>query len=65
MNVRPEAKNLITIHAALSGQSIEAIINQYAGQQFSGFKTALTDVAVAHLAPITTRMRDLLAAMQF
>ncbi|HYH39753.1 MAG TPA: tryptophan--tRNA ligase [Azospirillum sp.] len=58
---RPEADNLVTIYAALSGETREQAIQRFAGAQFSQFKTALLDAAVAHLAPITQRMNELLA----
>ena len=58
---RPEAENLLAIHAALSNQTLDASIAQFAGQQFSGFKTALADLTVAKLAPINNEMRRLLA----
>ena len=37
------------------------MIAQFAGQQFSGFKTALADLTVARLEPIAKEMRRLLA----
>jgi tryptophanyl-tRNA synthetase len=37
------------------------VIAQFAGQQFSAFKTALADLTVAKLEPINRKMRDLLA----
>jgi tryptophanyl-tRNA synthetase len=58
---RPEAENLLSIHAALSDQSLEASIAQFAGQQFSGFKQTLADLTVAKLEPINREMRRLLA----
>jgi len=58
---RAEAKNLMTIYAALSGETMDDIFAQYGGKTFGDFKSALTDVAVAHLAPITSRMNDLLS----
>jgi tryptophanyl-tRNA synthetase len=58
---RPEAENLLSIHAALSDQSLEASIAQFAGQQFSGFKQTLADLTVAKLEPINRQMRRLLA----
>jgi tryptophanyl-tRNA synthetase len=57
---RPEAYNLVTIYAALSDQTKEAVIQQFAGKQFSEFKPALVDLAVAKLGPITSRMRALM-----
>lgn len=58
---RPEADNLVTIYAALAGQTREQVVQQFAGAQFSGFKAALVDLSVAQLAPMTTRMKELLA----
>ena len=58
---RPEADNLVTIYAALSAQSRSEVIARYAGAQFSAFKKDLVDLAVTKLAPMTTRMNELLA----
>ncbi|MBS9719148.1 tryptophan--tRNA ligase [Tianweitania sp. BSSL-BM11] len=58
---RPEADNLIGIYAALSDKSREAVIAEYAGQQFSTFKPALVDLAVEKLAPIASEMRRIQA----
>ena len=58
---RPEAENLLNIYAALADQNRDAVITQFAGQQFSGFKTALADLTVAKLSPIAGEMRRLLA----
>ncbi len=58
---RPEADNLIGIYAALSGQTREAVIAEFGGQQFSAFKPALADLAVEKLAPIASEMRRIQA----
>lgn len=57
---RAEARNLVTLYAALADMSIDDVLAQFGGQEFSVFKPAFVDVAVAHLAPITQRMNDLL-----
>jgi tryptophanyl-tRNA synthetase len=57
---RPEAKNLMTIYAALAGQDMDKVFNDFGGQSFADFKRAMIDAAVAHLEPITNRMNDLL-----
>lgn len=57
---RPEASNLVQIYAALEGSSLQTVVDQYARANFSSFKSALADLAVAKLAPISTRMRELL-----
>ena len=58
---RPEAENLLNIYAALAEQDRDAVIAQFAGQQFSGFKNALADLTVSKLEPINKEMRRLLA----
>ena len=55
---RPEAANLLTIYAALSGITLEAAIAQFAGKQFSQFKPALAELAVESLSPMTKRMNE-------
>lgn len=61
MEERPEAKNLIAIYAALSDQTREDVIKHYGGGPFSAFKTALADLCVEKLAPISQRVNALLA----
>ncbi|MCC6887383.1 MAG: tryptophan--tRNA ligase [Hyphomicrobiales bacterium] len=58
---RPEADNLVGIYAALAGISKTAALAQFAGAQFSVFKSALTDLLVEKLSPITAEMRRLVA----
>ena len=58
---RPEARNLINIYAALSNRTPEQTLAEFAGQQFGQFKPALADLAVAHLAPISSEMARLMA----
>jgi tryptophanyl-tRNA synthetase len=58
---RPEARNLVNIFAALSGRDRDAVVAEFAGRPFSDFKPALADLTVAHLAPVTARIKDLLA----
>jgi tryptophanyl-tRNA synthetase len=58
---RPEAENLVAIYAGLSDSTVDAVLAQHGGQQFSAFKTALADLAVAKLTPIASEMRRLLA----
>ena len=56
---RPEAYNLLGIYAALSEKSVEAVLEEFAGAQFSRFKAALTELALAVLGPIGAEMRRL------
>jgi tryptophanyl-tRNA synthetase len=59
---RPEADNLVGIYAALTDKSKAQILGEFGGQQFSTFKPALADLAVAVLSPINAEMRRLMAA---
>jgi tryptophanyl-tRNA synthetase len=56
---RPEADNLVGIYAALAGQTADQVLRDYGGGQFSVFKNALADLAVAKLGPIGGDMKRL------
>ncbi|MEO1152293.1 MAG: tryptophan--tRNA ligase [Pseudomonadota bacterium] len=57
---RPEARNLVNLYAALSNTSREAVITEFAGQQFGAFKPKLAELAVAQIAPISAEMTRLM-----
>ncbi|HRO14698.1 MAG TPA: tryptophan--tRNA ligase [Paracoccus sp. (in: a-proteobacteria)] len=57
---RPEARNLVNIFAALSGETPDAICARFEGKGFGEFKPALAEVAVAALSPVTARMNELM-----
>jgi tryptophanyl-tRNA synthetase len=56
---RPEADNLVGIYAALQGVSKAQVLGEFGGGQFSTFKSALVDLAVAKLGPIGAEMKRL------
>ena len=56
---RPEAENLVGIFAALNGGTVQDVLTQFGGGQFSGLKNALADLAVEKLAPIATETKRL------
>ena len=58
---RPEAANLVTLYAALSGESRSAVCARFAGQGFGAFKPALADLAIACIGPIRGRFAALIA----
>jgi tryptophanyl-tRNA synthetase len=58
---RPEADNLVGIYAALSGKTKQAVLQEFGGGQFSGFKNALVDLCVAKLSPIAGEMKRLVS----
>jgi tryptophanyl-tRNA synthetase len=56
---RPEADNLVGIFAALDNKTKADVLRDFGGAQFSGFKSALVDLAVAKLGPIGAEMKKL------
>ena len=58
---RPEAENLVGIFAALSGRSVEAVLAEFGGRQFSTFKKALAEVATTTLGRIGSEVKRLMA----
>lgn len=60
LKARPEADNLVGIYAALSDTTKQAVLTEYGGGQFSTFKMALVDLAVAKLGPIGGEMQRLM-----
>ena len=56
---RPEAKNLIGIYAAVTGETVEAVLGRFAGQGFGAFKPVLADALIGLIAPIRKRLEDL------
>ena len=57
---RPEAKNLVTIYAALANMSMADVLAQHQGQGFGPFKQALTEVVVGAIAPIAQETQRLM-----
>ena len=49
---RAEAKNLVTIYAALAGVTQDAVCQEFEGALFSAFKPRLSDLLVATITPI-------------
>ncbi|MEQ1510672.1 MAG: tryptophan--tRNA ligase [Sphingopyxis sp.] len=56
---RAEASNLVTIYAALAGETRDAVCARFANQGFGAFKSALADLAIARLAPMRERFVEL------
>ena len=55
---RPEAKNLVGIYAAVTGETIEQVLALFAGQGFGAFKPALGDAVIALLTPLRARLEE-------
>jgi tryptophanyl-tRNA synthetase len=57
LETRPEADNLVGIYAALAGSTRAEVLRDFGGGQFSTFKGALADLAVAKLGSIGAEMK--------
>jgi tryptophanyl-tRNA synthetase len=57
---RPEARNLVNIYAALSEQTVDAVLSDVGGKPFSEFKPMLSELAVDKLSPISGEMARLM-----
>ncbi len=57
---KPGVSNLLVIYAALSGQQIASIEDEYAGRGYGDFKKGLAEVVVAEFEPVRARALDLL-----
>jgi tryptophanyl-tRNA synthetase len=55
---RPEARNLVGIYSAVTGDSVEQVLARFAGQGFGTFKPALADAVIALLTPLRTRLDE-------
>jgi len=55
---RPEAKNLVGIYGAVTGESVEEVLGRFAGQGFGAFKPALAEVLVGLLEPLRGRLDE-------
>ena len=59
--LRPEARNLVGIYAALTGTTPSAVLTEHGGKGFGAFKPLLADLLVSVLAPIARETDRLLA----
>ena len=57
---RPEVLNLITIFAGLNNFSIDRVMQNYSGKEFSIFKKDLADLVVEKIAPISQEIKKLM-----
>ena len=62
---RPEALNLVVLYGALAERSREDVLAEFGGRDFSAFKPALADLAVARLAPVAAEMRRISADVAY
>jgi tryptophanyl-tRNA synthetase len=53
---RAEARNLVSIYAALGDDSVESVLREIGGKQFSEFKPMLVERATEVMSPISSEM---------
>ena len=58
---KPGISNLLTIHSALSGKSIAELENEFSGKGYGDFKSAVAEVVISSLEPITKRTNELMS----
>jgi tryptophanyl-tRNA synthetase len=57
---QPGISNLLTIYSALSGETVEALVDKYAGRGYGDLKGDLADVVVDFVTPFRNRTLELL-----
>ena len=57
---KPEALNLLTIFSELTDNSLEKIISEMAGKEYSFLKTKLTEALISEITPIGKEIEKLL-----
>ena len=58
--LKPGISNLLTIHSALSGQSVSDLENEFSGKGYGDFKASVAEVVIAKLEPIGKRTKELM-----
>jgi len=56
---KPAVTNLLDIYRAISGESLEALVERYEGRGYAELKADLGEVVVEELAPVQARIREL------
>jgi tryptophanyl-tRNA synthetase len=60
-DAKPGVSNLLTILAAVTDRSVDAVAEDLAGQGYGALKVATADAVVAFAEPFAKRTNDLLA----
>ena len=58
---KPGVSNLLGIHSAISGQSVEALVAHFEGKGYGDLKGEVAEVVLAEIEPIRDRANELLA----
>jgi tryptophanyl-tRNA synthetase len=57
---KPGVSNLLGIHSAITGESVESLAQRLSGKGYGDLKSEVADVVVAALAPMRARAQELL-----
>ena len=57
---KPEALNLLTIYSEVSKNSMETVLNEMAGKEYSFLKTKLAEMLINEITPIGKEIKKLL-----
>ena len=58
---KPGVSNLLGIHSAISGQSIESLVEHFAGKGYGDLKGEVAEVVLSRIEPIRDRANELLS----
>ncbi|XP_054859023.1 tryptophan--tRNA ligase, mitochondrial [Eublepharis macularius] len=56
---RPGVSNLVTIHSAITGLSVEEVVHQSVGLDTARYKTVVAEAVIAKLAPVRSEFKRL------
>ena len=59
--VKPGVSNLLGIHSAISGRSIDSLVEEFDGNGYGALKAEVADVVINAIAPIRERTQELMA----
>ena len=57
---KPEALNLINIYSEISKTSLEKVLNEMSGKEYSFLKTKLTELLISEITPVGKEITKLL-----
>jgi tryptophanyl-tRNA synthetase len=58
---KPGVSNLLGIHSAISGRTIESLEEEFAGEGYGALKAEVADVVIATIEPIRERTQELMS----
>ena len=62
---KPEAMNLLTIYSEVEGTSIEKVINEMSGKQYSYLKSKLAELLIKEICPVGKEIERLMKENPF